>query len=120
MGKRYRKKHQGRRRIKLSEETPKRFISRGAYFWAKRSRKHGQDKPGHKLYESITLAVKSIEEEMSDVMQKLCVAPQIIHAFKQTGRIVTESNKHLLSKAELAQWDAAIDEYYMEKDKRSA
>lgn len=33
------------------------------------------------------------------------------YAIKKTGRIVTESNKHLLTKEDIQEWNDAIDEY---------
>ena|SRR5919198_5675902 len=38
--------------------------------------------------------------------------PAVIYAFKRTGRMVTNSNQHLLSKKRLRQWNDAIDEYH--------
>jgi len=35
----------------------------------------------------------------------------MIFAFKRTGRIVTERNKHLLTAEELRKWNDAVDEY---------
>ena len=37
--------------------------------------------------------------------------PAIIHAFYKTDRVVTDINEHLLSAEDLAEWDAAIEEY---------
>ena len=37
--------------------------------------------------------------------------PAFIYAFKRTGRIVTESNKHRLTEKELRRWNDAISEY---------
>jgi len=34
-----------------------------------------------------------------------------IYAYEKTGRLVTEQNQHLLSEADLDEWDAAIEEY---------
>ena len=36
----------------------------------------------------------------------------MIFAFKRTGRIVTESNKHLLTSEELREWNEGVDEYH--------
>lgn len=37
--------------------------------------------------------------------------PEFVYAFGKTGRLVTESNKHLLTKAEYKEWCDAVDEY---------
>ena len=33
------------------------------------------------------------------------------YAFEKTGLLVTEENQHLLPEKDLAEWEAAIDEY---------
>jgi hypothetical protein len=38
--------------------------------------------------------------------------PEFIYAFQKTGRLVTESNMHLLSPAEYQEWCDAVDEYH--------
>ena len=42
---------------------------------------------------------------------KAGVRPELIYAMKKTGRIVTESNQHLLTDEELQEWHDAIKEY---------
>jgi hypothetical protein len=37
--------------------------------------------------------------------------PEFVYAFNKTGRLVTESNMHLLTKAEYQEWCDAVDEY---------
>jgi hypothetical protein len=64
-----------------------------------------EDKPvplSDEEYESAVVAAMSLEGLDSAV----------IYAFKRTNRMVTDSNKHLLSKKELRQWNDAIDEYH--------
>ena len=48
---------------------------------------------------------------ISVAMESAGFAPEYIYAFKQTGRVLTQENEHLLSAEELAEWDGAIDEY---------
>ncbi|QNI30528.1 hypothetical protein H7849_15405 [Alloacidobacterium dinghuense] len=52
-----------------------------------------------------------IFDEMMNVAKEANIRPALIYAMKKTGRIVTEQNRKLLSPEELAEWDAAIDEY---------
>jgi hypothetical protein len=52
-----------------------------------------------------------LEHIMVEEMKAAGIDPAIIHAFEKTGRLVTEANQHLLSDAERAEWDAAIEEY---------
>jgi hypothetical protein len=44
------------------------------------------------------------------------IDPAFIYAFKRTGTIVTESNKHRLTEKQLRQWNEAIDEYQHKVD----
>lgn len=46
-----------------------------------------------------------------EAMQKAGINPALIYAFSRTGLIVTEENLDKLSKADLAEWKAALDEY---------
>lgn len=41
----------------------------------------------------------------------LGVDPAIIYAYEKTGRLITEENHHLLSDADLAEWNDAIEEH---------
>ena len=49
---------------------------------------------------------------------KAAVRPELIYAMKKTGRIVTESNQHLLTDEELQEWQSAIEEYLALVDKQ--
>ena len=51
------------------------------------------------------------EAEVAAAMKAAGVAPDLIHAFVRTGMIVTEDNLDVWSKEDLAEWDAAIEEY---------
>lgn len=55
--------------------------------------------------------LEHVEHEMVQAMKKAGIDPAKIHAFEKTGLIVTEDNQHLLSDADLAEWEAAIQEY---------
>ena len=37
--------------------------------------------------------------------------PAFVYAFEKTGLLVTEQNQHLIPEKDLAEWDAAIEEY---------
>lgn len=37
--------------------------------------------------------------------------PEFVYAFDKTGRLVTEDNMHLLTKAEYKEWCDAVEEY---------
>jgi len=58
------------------------------------------------------------EESMGELWQdfieaagKAGIDPAMLYAMEQTERIVTAENAHLLTEAELAEWDEAIAEY---------
>jgi hypothetical protein len=55
--------------------------------------------------------LEHIEHEMVQAMKKAGIDPAKIYAFEKTGLIVAEDNQHLLSDADLAEWQAAIEEY---------
>jgi hypothetical protein len=40
------------------------------------------------------------------------IDPAIVYAMNKTGRIVTETNLHFLTDAELREWNDAVDEYH--------
>lgn len=56
--------------------------------------------------------VERIEHEMAQAMKEAGIDPAMIHAFEKTGLLVTEENEHLLPDADLAEWEAAIQEYH--------
>jgi hypothetical protein len=52
-----------------------------------------------------------LEHQIAETMRKAGIAPELIYAFEQTGRLVTTENRELLTDEDLAEWDAAIDAY---------
>jgi hypothetical protein len=52
------------------------------------------------------------QEVLNAAKEKTDIRPELLYAMEKTGRIVTERNKHLLSREEMAEWNAAIDEYF--------
>jgi hypothetical protein len=61
--------------------------------------------------EPVPLNPQQYEQAMVETMSQAGIDPAFIYAFKRTGRIVTEHNKHRLTAKELRQWNDAIDEY---------
>ena len=47
-----------------------------------------------------------------DNMRKIGIRPELIYAFEKTGLLVTEDNKRLIPDIDLAEWGAAVEEYY--------
>ena len=52
---------------------------------------------------------------MMAVFQRAGTPPHIVYAAQKTGRIVTVENQHLLSEDELAEWNAAVEEYRQQR-----
>lgn len=57
------------------------------------------------------LSETEVNETMLLVLREANVSPEFIYAYQKTGRLMTEENARLLSAEELAEWDAAVDEY---------
>ncbi len=51
------------------------------------------------------------EHFMVEGMKAAGVDPAIIHAFEETGFLVSEENQHLISDEDLERWQTAIDDY---------
>jgi len=54
---------------------------------------------------------EALEQKMMEMLHKAGVRPEIIYAFQKTGRLVTEDNRKKLSRAELKEWEDAVDDW---------
>ena len=52
-----------------------------------------------------------LEAMMVEDMKAAGLDPALIHTFEKTGLLVTEQNHRLIPENDLAEWDAAIQEY---------
>ena len=50
--------------------------------------------------------------EMVKAMKKAGIRPEIIYAYEKCEFLVTEANRHLIDAEMMAEWKAAIDEYF--------
>ena len=58
------------------------------------------------------VVVELVEPVLQLVNLLLQTGHQAVHvAFEKTGLLVTEQNQHLIPENDLAEWDAAIEEY---------
>ena len=57
-----------------------------------------------------------LDAEMLEAMRKSGVPPQIIFAYRKTGRLLLEGRRDLYPPEAQAEWDAAIDEYFRLED----
>jgi hypothetical protein len=64
----------------------------------------------------VPLSDEKYERMMIEAMAEVGISQAMIFAFKRTGRIVTEANKHLLTPEDLAEWNDAVDEYHRKLD----
>ncbi len=74
---------------------------------------HGRELESDDLIFSDMPHLEHLEHQLIETMKKSGINPAIIYAVEQTGRIVSDANKHLLSDKELDEWNAAIEEYDM-------
>lgn len=60
----------------------------------------------------VPIAEEKLNEGIAEAMKKAGVPPQYIYAWIQTGMLVTEQNYSQWSKADLKEWEEAINGYY--------
>jgi hypothetical protein len=58
------------------------------------------------------MALDEIEREVLEFMAAVNLDPAFIHAYKVTGRLVTEDNLHLLTEEEIQEWGDAVADYH--------
>lgn len=61
---------------------------------------------------------EEVHRQILEAMEKAGTTPELVYAYKKTGRILTEEASKNLSKKELKEWQDAIDDYF-ELQKRS-
>lgn len=55
---------------------------------------------------------EALDRMMVQSMVEAGISGELIYAYQKTGMIVTEENRHLFSKADFADYGAAIAEYF--------
>ena len=74
-------------------------------------RRHGREpRPDEPILKDLPHP-EHLEHVMVEDMKKAGINPAIIHAFIETGLLVTEENRDLLSDKDLEEWHNAIEEY---------
>lgn len=114
MGKKSRKKRE-RRSYRLDDTSAEILEKQKQLFKEKFGRDPGPGEPlffdpDHPIPRA--LQVEPTEAMVSETMRRAGIRPEMIYAFEKTGRLVGESNAHLLTKEEMAEWKAAVDEYF--------
>jgi SEC-C motif len=73
--------------------------------------KHGRESgPNDRLFPDMPHP-EHLEAMMVEDMKAAGLDPAFIYAFERTGLLVTEQNQHLIPDEDLAEWDAAVEEY---------
>jgi hypothetical protein len=116
MGSRHTKKpsKKSKRETKVDSETMKALEEQKKLFREKFGREAGPDDPI--FFDPGAEIPKPLDEDkvratMMDAMASAGIDPALIYAFRRTGRIISEFNLHLMSPEDLAEWQAALDEY---------
>lgn len=53
-----------------------------------------------------------LDQTLLEAMHQANIHPAFIYAYQKTGRLVSRENQRYLTKAELAEWQRAIAEWY--------
>ncbi len=72
---------------------------------------HGRE-PGPEDLLFFDTSQEEIETQMDEALAEAGIQPELIYAYKKTGRMVTELNVQYLTDEELQEWEDAINEYY--------
>ena len=67
---------------------------------------------GDIVYERAPITEEEFDRVMLKAMHEANIHRALIHAYKKTGRILSEQASKTLSKAELQEWNDAVDEWY--------
>ncbi len=95
------------RQVKLSEEL--REVVKGLFESFKE--RHGREPgPTDRLFDGAP-PLEHIEHYTVEAMKKAEVEPALIYAYEQTSLLLNEKNERLVTNADVAQWEAAIDAY---------
>jgi hypothetical protein len=55
--------------------------------------------------------LEQVEHHLVQAMRQAGLDPALIHAFEQTGLLVSEDNRHLIPDNDLQAWDDAVADY---------
>lgn len=100
--------------IPLSDEMAELLKAQQARFREKFGRYPGPDDPllfDPEADEPRPMDPAKVEGMMVQAMEQAGIDPAKIYAFRRTGRLISEENARFLSKRDLAEWQAAIEEY---------
>lgn len=75
----------------------------------------GSLKPDDRLFSGLG-PFEHLEHQMAEELKNAGMDPAVIYAFEKTGLLVSEENQHLIPDVQLAEWEAAIREYYSKSE----
>ena len=104
--------------IPINHETAEIIAQQKKLFREQFGREPGLDDP--LFFDPGVAAPQFLSDESTDEIWKSLlqaagdsgIDPAIVYAMNKTGRIVTETNVHFLTDAELQEWNDAVDEYH--------
>lgn len=103
------------RTVPVSEELGDVLDSVKRAFEARHGRKH---LPGEPLFADAP-PMELIEHHTVEAMKQAGIDAAIIHAFQQTGLMMSDANEAKCPDADIAEWEAAIDAYERETDTKA-
>lgn len=92
------------RMVQISDET------REAIEGLRRSFVRANGREPEQIFEGAP-PLEVIEHMTVEAMKKAGVEPALIHAYEETGMMVNDENERRIPDVDLAEWDAAINEY---------
>lgn len=121
-GKEKKKKPGGTRSIPLSPETVEALKRQQERFFNTLGRLPGPDDPlffDPSVKEPRPIIEEVVDHHMLEAMHKAGICPALIYAYQKTGRIVTQDNQKYLTKAQLKEYQDAIDEWHGTHERKS-
>jgi hypothetical protein len=115
MGSRKIKRRKPVRAVKMSAATLSIIQSQAQQFRAKFGREPGPNDPIFFNPDSLKpepFRLDEFTEETEAAMVLAGIRPEIVYAHRKTGLIVSEENYGTLPKSALAEWEAAVEEYF--------
>jgi hypothetical protein len=104
----------GYRRVRMSKEMIQMLEEQKQRFRAKFGRDPRPEDPviwDENATEPTPASVEDIHQTILSTLIAAGSPPEFIYAFNKTGRLVTESNQHLLSPGEYQEWVDAVEEF---------
>ncbi len=95
------------REIEMSEDLQDATRELMELFELRHGRKPG---PTDKLFDGAP-PLEHIEHYTVEAMKKAGIDPALIYAYEQTSLMLNERNERLVPESDVAEWEAAIDEY---------